>query len=267
MPRFQMPRLAPGRPERGSGGEPAKLTGSVEPPTRFVYTVHMAIQRGDIRTQATELYVSGGLEALSMRKLAARLGVTAPALYRYYGGKEEVLRDIVREAYRQSAAYIYRALSADTPLERFRRAGQENLDFALKHPRWYEMMYLSPDRFGWTDYPPEVASHAHGTHQFWMDRVRECVDAGYLRAETDFKDVGMTMWAHSHGLITIYLRGLLTLSEDEFRKAYEASARRMLLGLGTRKLRREALAREQERQSGAEKTDETPATTHSEAYG
>jgi AcrR family transcriptional regulator len=202
-----------------------------------------------------------------MRKLAGRLGVTAPALYRYYGSKEEVLRDIVREAYRQSAAYIYRALSAGTPLERFRRAGEENLDFALTHPRWYEMMYLSPDRFGWSDYPPEVAAHAHATHQFWMDRVRECVEAGYLRAESDIRDVGMTMWAHSHGLITIYLRGLLRLGEAEFREVYRASARRMLLGLGTRRLLEEAREGERAGQSRGAETDEVQTTEYSEVYG
>ena len=202
-----------------------------------------------------------------MRKLAGRLGVTAPALYRYYASKEEVLRDIVREAYRQSATYIYRALSASTPLERFRRAGEENLDFALTHPRWYEMMYLSPERFGWTDYPPEVAAHAHATHQFWMDRVRECVEAGYLRAESEIRDVGMTMWAHSHGLITIYLRGLLQLGEAEFRGVYRASARRMLLGLGTRKLLRETQESDRAGQGRIAETAESQTSEYTEVYG
>ncbi|MDE0473070.1 MAG: TetR/AcrR family transcriptional regulator [Gammaproteobacteria bacterium] len=227
----------------------------------------MAIQRSDIRSHATELYLCGGLRALSMRNLAARLGVTAPALYRHYASKDEVLRDMVREAYRQSASYIYRALSAATPLERFLRAGEENLDFALTHPRWYEMMYLSPERFGWPDYPPEVAAHAQATHQFWMDRVRECVDAGYLRAEADIRDVGMTMWAHSHGLITIYMRGLLDLSEAQFREAYRASARRMLLGLGTRKLLSEVRDAGQGELNRAGETEENRKTEYSEAYG
>lgn len=227
----------------------------------------MAIQRSDIRSHATELYLCGGLRALSMRNLAARLGVTAPALYRHYGSKDEVLRDMVREAYRQSATYIHRALSAATPLDRFRRAGEENLDFALTHPRWYEMMYLSPERFGWSDYPPEVAAHAQATHQFWMDRVRECVDAGYLRAESDIRDVGMTMWAHSHGLITIYMRGLLELSEARFRDVYRASARRMLLGLGTRKLLREVGAGERDGTDRSGEADHLQNTEYSEAYG
>ncbi|MDE0356784.1 MAG: TetR/AcrR family transcriptional regulator [Gammaproteobacteria bacterium] len=225
----------------------------------------MAIQRSDIRSHATELYLSGGLEALSMRKLAGRLGVTAPAIYRYYASKEEVLRDIVREAYRQSASYIYRALSAETPLKRLQRAGEENLDFALTHPRWYEMMYLSPERFGWSDYPPEVAAHAHATHQFWMDRTRECVDAGYLRAEADVRDVGMTMWAHSHGLITIYLRGLLGLSEAEFREVYRASCGRMLVGVGTRRLLIEVRGGEQCGLDRAGETGEHRKTEYSEA--
>lgn len=227
----------------------------------------MAIQRSDIRNQATELYLCGGLRALSMRNLAARLGVTAPALYRHYGSKDEVLRDMVREAYRQSATYIHRALSAGTPLERFRRAGEENLDFALTHPRWYEMMYLSPERFGWSDYPPEVAAHAHATHQFWMDRVRECVDAGYLRAESDIRDVGMTMWAHSHGLITIYMRGLLDLTEERFRDVYRASAKRMLLGLGTSKLLTEVRDAGQCGPNRAGEDDGHQQTEYSEAYG
>ncbi len=227
----------------------------------------MAMQRSDIRSRATELYLSGGIEALSMRKLAGGLGVTAPALYRYYAGKDEVLRDMVREAYRQSAAYVYRALSAATPLERLRRAGEENLDFALAHPRWYELMYLSPERFGWSDYPPEVAAHAQAMHQFWMDRTRECVDAGYLRAEADVRDVGMTMWAHSHGLITIYLRGLLDLGEAEFREAYRASCGRMLLGVGTRKLLEEARADGSAGGEGSRVADEVRNTEHSEAHG
>jgi len=91
------------------------------------------------------------------------------------------------------------------------------------------------------------------------------VDAVYLRAEADIRDVGMAMWAHSHGLITIYMRGLLDLSEAEFREAYRASARRMLLGLGTRKLLSEAGGAEQPAPTG--ETDKYPQTEYSEAYG
>ena len=44
----------------------------------------MSEQREHILTCACELYLEDGLEGFSMRKLARDVGVTAPALYRYY---------------------------------------------------------------------------------------------------------------------------------------------------------------------------------------
>ena len=93
----------------------------------------MPIQSEQILSKASELYLSEGLEALSMRKLARELGVTAPALYRYYGSKEDVLIDVVEEAFKSWAAYLYRSLAGGSPIERFMLAGQENLNFALEH--------------------------------------------------------------------------------------------------------------------------------------
>ena len=54
-----------------------------------------------------------------MRKLAKCVGCTAPALYRHYESKEGVMREVVAEAYRLFAQYLYRALEGRTPPERF----------------------------------------------------------------------------------------------------------------------------------------------------
>ena len=59
----------------------------------------MPAQREKILACACELYLETGLPGFSMRKLAKNVGVTAPALYRHYDGKEKVLADVVREAY------------------------------------------------------------------------------------------------------------------------------------------------------------------------
>jgi len=53
----------------------------------------------EILKRACELYVTGGSEAVSMRRLASDLGVTAPALYRHYASKEQILLDVVMEAF------------------------------------------------------------------------------------------------------------------------------------------------------------------------
>ena len=78
----------------------------------------MSNKRETILAAAVKLYLKDGLDGFSMRKLAREVGVTAPALYRHYEGKEHVLADVMREAHRAFMANMYRALEAPTPLDR-----------------------------------------------------------------------------------------------------------------------------------------------------
>ena len=187
-------------------------------------------QKDKILASACELYLSDGLEGFSMRKLAKTVGVTAPALYRHYPSKERLLIAVIGEAYRMFAQYIYRALAAPSPAARLDRAAHEYLDFAIENPEMYEMLYISPHHLGLDDYPPEVAEVAAATGQFWQDRIRECIEAGIFR-EGDPDALSLTMWAHAHGLITIYLRGMCQIDEADFRTIYRESGRRMMEGL------------------------------------
>lgn len=190
----------------------------------------MTEQREKILGCACELYLKQGLGGLSMRKLARKVGVTAPALYRHYESKDEVLVDVVGEAFKVFGSYLYRALEAPTPKERFRATGEGYLSFALEHPRYYEMLHISPEIMGLERLPKEAASQACATGQFMVDRVREAMDAGML-IEGDPIAVARTIWAHAHGLVSIYLRGLVPMEEDDFRRFFRESAWRLMEGI------------------------------------
>lgn len=192
----------------------------------------MAIDRDDVLTHACDLFLEEGVEGFSMRALAERVGVTAPALYRHFDHREELLLAVVDEAYQAMIRHLQGALEGPTPAERFRRAGAGYLEFALEHPRFYQIVYASPEWMGVEDVGEVRERHACAIGQFWHDRVRECIDAGLLR-EADPQQVALTMWAHSHGLISIYLQGMLEVDEDEFRRIFMASSRRALTGLAT----------------------------------
>ncbi len=192
----------------------------------------MSEPREHILSCACELFLLDGLEGFSMRRLAKAVGVTAPALYRHYGSKEEVLQDVVHEAYRRFSRHLYRALEGGTAEERFLLADQGYLEFALESPRLYDVLYVAPDHMGWEELPKVLADQICAIGQFWHDRVRECMDAGILRVG-DPRRVATTMWAHSHGLIALYLRGMLRVGEPEFRRLYVLSSRRMMRGVAT----------------------------------
>ena len=190
------------------------------------------MDRSDILTRACELYLEGGAEAVSMRRLARDLGVTAPALYRHYASREEMLLDVVAEAYRRLSERLYGALSGRTPAQRLFLAGQAYLDFALDQPKYYEMLYTPAHTLGAEAFPEQVTEQVASVGRFFNDRVRECIDAGLFQP-IDPADVSGTLWAHAHGLISIYLRGCLDMNAEEFRRHYRASSRRAITGLAT----------------------------------
>jgi AcrR family transcriptional regulator len=55
-------------------------------------------RRGEILDAALAVFAEKGYETGTMREIAARLGVTEPALYRHYTGKEALLIDLVKTA-------------------------------------------------------------------------------------------------------------------------------------------------------------------------
>jgi len=168
-----------------------------------------------------------------MRKLAKCVGCTAPALYRHYESKEEVIQAVVTEAYRQFTQYLYRALEGRTPEERFIMAGRSYFDFAMEQPALYEIIYMPTEVLGAHNFEEGMGDQACAIGQFWSDRVRECVDVGYLK-EGDPHEVSLTLWGHAHGLISIYHRGLLGhMGVDAFRELVVNSFFRVLEGLGT----------------------------------
>ncbi len=193
----------------------------------------MSINREKILQCACDLYLSDGIEGFSMRKLAKCVGCTAPALYRHYENRDEVIQAVVSEAYRLFTQYLHRALEGQTPVERFAIAGRSYYDFAMEQPALYEIIYIPMGLLGPHQVDVGVADQACAIGQFWTDRVRELIDDGYLKAGDPYQ-VSMTLWAHAHGMVSIYHRGLLgPVSEDDFRNLITESFFRILEGLGT----------------------------------
>jgi AcrR family transcriptional regulator len=193
----------------------------------------MGIQRDQILRCARDLYLTEGIEGFSMRKLAKCVGCTAPALYRHYESKEEVMREVVVDAYGLFTQYLYRALEGTTPVERFLGAGRSYFDFALEQPALYEIIYVPAEVLGAQSVDASITDQASAVGQFWSDRVREMMDAGYLK-KGDPIEIATTLWGHAHGLISIYHRGLLSAgSVKDFRALMTESFFRIMKGLGT----------------------------------
>lgn len=64
----------------------------------------------EIIETARRLLVTEGPEGASLRAIAREMGMTAPALYRYFGSHEELLRHVVASIFTDLSDYVRRAI-------------------------------------------------------------------------------------------------------------------------------------------------------------
>jgi AcrR family transcriptional regulator len=66
----------------------------------------------EIIQTARRLLVAEGPTAVSLRAIAREMGMTAPALYRYFGSHEELLRHVVGDVFTELADHVQAAVHA-----------------------------------------------------------------------------------------------------------------------------------------------------------
>jgi len=89
------------------------------------------LDRADVVDAALALVESGGPEALTMRRLAAEIGVATTSIYWHVGGRDDVI-DAVIDAHGDRLAE--QSPAGDTPRQRLLSLARHVLDNALAHP-------------------------------------------------------------------------------------------------------------------------------------
>ena len=64
----------------------------------------------EIKGTARQLLVDEGPDAVSLRAIGRAMGMTAPALYRYFGSREDLLQHVVGDIFTEIAADIHAAI-------------------------------------------------------------------------------------------------------------------------------------------------------------
>ncbi|MET1074311.1 MAG: TetR/AcrR family transcriptional regulator, partial [Umezawaea sp.] len=62
--------------------------------------------RDEVRAHAWDQIVEAGASALSLKAIAKKMGMTAPALYRYFASRDELLTELVLTAYSDLAGIV-----------------------------------------------------------------------------------------------------------------------------------------------------------------
>jgi AcrR family transcriptional regulator len=185
-----------------------------------------------IARAARRLLDKQGVEAVTMRRVAAAVDITAMAVYRHYADRKALLNALADEGFRElaerlAAEHRVGSVRASTDIEqRLTRVLDVNLSFALKNPRLFELMFLAP-REGARQYPRDFAAGKSPTANLFAELIQEGIASGYFR-ETDVWAIVFETGALWQGLTMLYLGGRVSMSATRFRAyCHEAIGRYM----------------------------------------
>ncbi|MBD3944423.1 TetR/AcrR family transcriptional regulator [Nocardioides ganghwensis] len=159
---------------------------------------------------AVEVVREGGPEALSLRELARRVGVSHAAAYRHFADREALVDAVAERAMEALVACVRERLATvdeQDPVTRARRRLQQigvgYVDFALAEAGLFRLLF--------TAYPePPDGTDPDGEDPYGLlnAALDELVAVGYLDAG-DRVGADVTCWAAVHGFSVLNVEGPL----------------------------------------------------------
>jgi AcrR family transcriptional regulator len=153
--------------------------------------------------EAVRLIQAEGIDALTLRSVGARLGVSRSALYRHFADKEALLAAVALEGFRLLRAALRQAWQASTPgPRRMDGMGLAYVDFAVTHPSHYRVMFGADlSRLGET-----VAASDESTDAFQalVDAIVAQQREGFVRPDEPMR-LALYIWAVVHGVAMLGL--------------------------------------------------------------
>jgi AcrR family transcriptional regulator len=174
-----------------------------QPARKPLNTYHHGDLRDALVHAALREAEQGGPEAISLKALAKKLGVSQPAPYRHFADREALLSAVTAEAFRQFSAMLREQISKPSKRSKLSRFAQAALAFGLRRNGIYRLMFASRT-MACVSTGSELHVAAMETFALVLDAL-EAPAVGLLRERH-----ALQIWAALHGVIMLAEQGLLT---------------------------------------------------------
>lgn len=203
---------------------------------------------------AVQMVAEQGHQAMSLREVQRRAGVSAAAAYRHYSDREALLLAVGRRASGLLADHLQAALTesehevepdagepvrlhADAAAARLRRGCEAYLDFACREPNLFRAVFLTAERPEQLEHPEQasVGASGRGPYQILQDCLADMVAPTGETSPDDLSLDATAVWSATHGLAILLLDGPLRFLDTVQRKTgIDRLLDIVLAGLATR---------------------------------
>ncbi|WP_328404681.1 TetR/AcrR family transcriptional regulator [Streptomyces sp. NBC_00390] len=194
--------------------------------------------RAEIKDAALQQLAQGGTSAVALIRIAKSVGMSGPALYRYFDSRDALLTELVRDAYDDLAAAVRHAASGisaqATPRSRLHTLADAYRTWAVAQPQRYLLIQGTPVP-GYTA-PPDTIDRARaaamtpflaafgaatptGSVQPVVDQMtawtrQDPAVAAWAAEHSPSPGTALAgvvlAWSHMHGAVSLEVSGLFT---------------------------------------------------------
>jgi AcrR family transcriptional regulator len=190
------------------------------------------ITKEAIQASAWRCFEQGGEAALSLRRVAADVGLTPLAIYRHFANRQALLDALVLDAVDEWRRRV-EAIPPAPPAASLRAIAAAYLDFALEQPRRFEAAFLVTSPVA-LRYPDDFLAGASSALERQLALIEELTGNG---TEDDAASILVTMIAMAQGLVTLHRAGRIDGDDADFRSLYSRAMYRYIESLAPKPVR------------------------------
>jgi AcrR family transcriptional regulator len=148
---------------------------------------------------------TGDEDAVSIRAVADRVGVTPPSIYLHFPDKEALLTAVCVATFTELDNRLAQAATtSDDPVEAIAAQGRAYVDFALERPEQYRLMLMRRPETDLDAPTADELSAVAGLGRV-IERIAAAQAAGRLASDEDPVRVGLVLWTAVHGLASLLI--------------------------------------------------------------
>ena len=158
---------------------------------------------------AREIVIREGFGALSIRKLAEKIGYAPGNIYLYFAGRDEIAQEICRQSYTEMLAAIAQAASVKEPMERLKALLKSYADFAEARPETYKLAFMQDPQFNEVMFRQTAIDEENGAGRrafgLIVDALDELKQGGKIDKRANTRQLAEVLWAGVHGVVSLKL--------------------------------------------------------------
>lgn len=163
-----------------------------------------------IKLEALQLFAARGFDATTMNEVAARVGVTKPAVYTYFAGKEDLVLSILQEIREEYGRYMECVMDEAEQLQTTERQlhhlFEQYIRYFLEHiwisAFWVRIIFFPPPAL-----KQKLALHMNDTEFQFLKRlkaiIKKAMASGEIR-QTDADTLALSFYAMREGVLMTF---------------------------------------------------------------